>query len=347
MLPPWWRENSKEAYSYACSSVADGIRNWSRSRSGKRKGKRVGFPKFKKKHAGDPSFAYTTGIKQPSVDDPYHLYLPRIGLVHCMENVVKHVHDGRVIRINIRKHAGRWYATLTVERGVDPVPRIDRPDAVIGIDLGVNHLATFSDGTVVENPRYHKRGERRLAHAQKSLSRKAKGSRRYEKARARLSRAHAHVANQRRDALDKLTTGIVREYGTIVIEDLNVQGMTRNHHLAGSVLDVGFYEFRRMLEYKALLNGNTVQVANRWYPSSKKCSSCGSVKAKLDLSERVYHCDSCGVIIDRDLNAARNLAGLAGSAPGRVNERGERVRRGSSDSLGHAMLCETLTKHGH
>ncbi len=266
--------------------------------------------------------------------------------MHCMENVVKRVHDGRVIRINVRRRAGRWYATLTVERGVDPVPRINRPDAVIGIDLGVNHLATFSDGTVVENPRYHKRGERRLAHAQKSLSRKARGSRRYEKARARLSRAHAHVANQRRDALDKLITGIIREYGTIVIEDLNVQGMTRNHRLAGSILDAGFHEFRRMLEYKALLNGNTVQVASRWYPRSKKCSSCGSVKAKLDLSERVYHCDSCGVIIDRDLNAARNLAGLAGSAPGRVNERGGRVRRGLSDSLGHAMLCETLTKHG-
>ena len=256
------------------------------------------------------------------------------------------VHDGRVIRVNIRRHAGRWYATLTVERGDEPSRRIVKPDAVIGIDLGVNHLATFSDGTVINNPRYYKHGRRKLAHAQKRLSRRVKGSKRYGKAREQVARYHAHVANQHRDALDKLTTGIIREYGTIVIEDLNVQGMTRNHHLAGSILDAGFYEFRRMLEYKALLNGNTVQVASRWYPSSKKCSSCGSVKAKLDLSERVYHCDSCGVIIDRDLNAARNLAGLAGSAPGRVNERGGRVRRGLSDSLGHAMLCETLTKHG-
>ena len=344
-VAPWWRENSKEAYSYACSCVSDGVRNWLKSKTGKRKGRRAGFPRFKVKHGTDPAFAYTTGFRQPSVDDPYHVWLPRIGSVHCMENVPKRVGNGRVIRMNVKRHAERWYVILTVERAVDPVPRVDEPDTVIGIDLGVNHLATLSDGTVVENPRYYKRGERRLAHAQKSLSRKVKGSKRYEKARARLSRAHAHVAYQRHDMLDKLTTSITRKYGVISIEDLSVQGMTRNHNLAGSILDAGFYEFRRMLEYKARLNGNTLYVAGKWYPSSKTCSSCGTVKAKLDLSERVYHCDKCRFTIERDLNAARNLAALAGSAPESQNERGGSIRR-DPVQRGPASPNETLTKQG-
>ena len=167
-----------------------------------------------------------------------------------------------------------------------------------------------------------------LRKAQRSLSRKTMGSARREKAKARVARLHARVADVRADAIHKVTTMIAGNYSVVCIEDLNVAGMVKNRSLARSVSDAALGEFRRQLEYTAARTGAVLRVVDRWYPSSKTCSNCGVVKAKLSLSERTFNCDACGLSIDRDLNAAINIQ-VAGSAPEMLNARGGTVRRGS------------------
>ena len=337
----WWGENSKEAYSYGLEALAKGLLNWSKSRRGDRKGRRVGFPRFKAKDRATPRFAYTTGCFGLIQGDPKALRLPRIGRVHCMEDVTARVGGARVLRMAVSRRAGRWYAALTVEREDKPVTQAPKGGAV-GVDLGIKTLATLSDGTVIENPRCLAASERRLKQAQKALSRKTMGSNRRAKARAKVARLHARVANCRSDAIHKATTWLASTYSEICIEDLNTAGMVKNHHLAKAVSDAAFGEFRRQLEYKTARTGAALHVVDRWYPSSKTCSKCGAVKAKLSLSERVFHCDACGLSIDRDLNAAVNIK-VAGSAPETINARGGDTSRADTAS-GNADPNETRTK---
>ena len=318
---PWWAENSKEAANTGLRSLAAALSNWSKSRRGERRGRKVGFPKFKAKSKAAPRFAYTTGAFGLIQGDPKALKLPKVGRVHCMENVTARVGDAKVLRMTVSQRAGRWYASLTVEREEPAVRRAPKGGAV-GVDLGVKTLATLSDGTIIENPRCLAASERRLKKAQKALSRKVKGSRRRAKARAKVARLHAHVANQRIDAMHKATTWLASTFSEICIEDLNAAGMVRNHRLAKAVSDAAFGEFRRQLDYKTAKTGARLHVVDRWYPSSKICSKCGRVKAKLSLAERVYKCDGCGLVIDRDLNAALNI-NVAGSAPETQNAHGE------------------------
>lgn len=343
----WWSENSKEAYSSGLEALAKGLLNWSKSRRGARKGRKVGFPKFKAKDRATPRFAYTTGVFGLVQGDPKALRLPRIGRVHCLEDVTARVGDARVLRVTVSRRAGRWYAALTVEREDKPVTKPPRGGAV-GIDLGVKTLATLSDGTVIENPRPLRKAERRLKRAQKALSRKAMGSRRRAKARAKVARLHARVANCRRDAIHKATTWLASTYSDISIEDLNTAGMVKNHRLAKAVSDAAFGEFRRQLEYKTARSGAVLRVIDRWYPSSKTCSSCGVVKAKLSLSERVYRCDACGLSIDRDLNAAINIK-VAGSAPETLNAHGGTGRRSNQHGCATQvpLKCEPSGRGGN
>ena len=348
-LAPWWRENSKEAYNSAFEWLAQALKNWSDSKKGKRAGRKVGWPKYKAKRSSVPRFAYTTGFNL--IDgDPKALRLPRIGRVHCMENVTKRVR-GRVVRVTVSRHAGAWFAALTVRLPDEHVPSVSGKQSGIrpvGVDLGMKTLATLSDGTVFPNPRNYVRAQRKLRRAQQTLSRRdrdgngGRGSTRWNKALKRVQAVHAHVAYQRADTIGKITAWLARNYTDISIEDLNVQGMSHNRRLAKHVLDAGFSEFRRQLEYKTARSGARLHVIDRWYPSSKACSSCGVVKAKLSLSERVFHCDTCGFEIDRDLNAAINLM-VAGSAPETVNARGGDVRRADTMS-GNADPSETRTK---
>lgn len=317
---PWWPENSKESYNSGLESLADALKNFSKSRKGQRKGRRMGFPRFKSKNKAVPGFAYTTGSFGLIDCDPYALRLPKIGRVHCMENVSKRVDGAKVLRMSVSRHAGRWMASLTVERKDGPMPTPLKGGSV-GIDLGVKQLATLSDGTIIRNPRALDSNLRRLRREQKNLSRKRKGSNRRREARTRVARLHARVANLRRDLLDKTTTMLAHTYADIGIEDLNVAGMVKNHRLAQSIQDAAFAEFRRQLTYKTARTGTRLHVIDRWHPSSKTCSNCGTVKTKLSLSERVYHCDKCGLSIDRDLNAAINIQ-VAGSAPETINARG-------------------------
>ena len=337
---PWWQENSKESYCCALESLAKGLSNWSKSRKGLRKGIRVGFPKFKAKDRAVPKFTYGTGSFGLVKNDPKALKLPRIGRVHCMENVAERVGDAKVKRMTVSRRAGRWYAALTVERDGTPAKRPIKGGAV-GVDLGVKSLAALSDGAIVENPRPLKKSERKLKRAQQALSRKVKGSNRREKARAKVARLHARVANQRLDGLHKLTTRLAETYSDVSVEDLHVAGMVKNHHLAKPIMDAAFGEFRRQLEYKTARTGARLHVVDRWCRSSKACSGCGSVKAKLSLSERTYRCDGRGLVLDRDLNAVINIQ-VAGSAPETLNTHGATVRR--SDRGGHralvAVKCE-------
>lgn len=334
---PWWRENASKTYESALKALADGLSNWVKNRKGKRKGPRVGFPKFKAKDRGTPRFAYSTsGARSGGLikDDPKALRLPHIGRVHCMENVTALVNGARVVRMTISQRAGRWYAALTVERD-EPTTRQTPKGGAVGIDLGVKTLATFSDGTVIANAHALQADERRLKRVQQALSRKTRGSKRRAKARAKFARIHARIANCRSDTLHKLTTMLAQTYSDISIEDLNVAGMLKNHRLAKAVSDASFSELRRQLEYKTAKTGAKLHVIDRWYPSSKTCSNCGSVKAKLSLTERTYKCEHCGLVIDRDLNAAINIQ-VAGSAPETVNAHGGTVRR--SDPSGRATL---------
>lgn len=322
---PWWAENSKEAANTGLRSLASALSNWVKSRRGARKGRRVGFPRFKAKDRATPRFAYTTGSFGLIEGDPKALRLPKVGRVHCMENLAARVGGARVLRMTVSRRAGRWYASLTVERDT-PVAVCAPKGGAVGVDLGIKTLATLSDGTVIANPRCLAASERRLKRAQKALSRKTMGSNRRAKARAKVARLHARVANQRLDAIHKVTTMIARTYSTVCIEDLNVAGMVKNRRLAKAVSDAAFGEFRRQLEYKTARTGARLHVIDRWYPSSKMCSRCGRVKAKLSLAERVYRCDGCGLVMDRDLNAAVNIL-VAGSAPETQNaHRGTRRR---------------------
>ena len=343
---PWWAENSKEAANTGLRSLAAALSNWSKSRRGERRGRKVGFPKFKAKSKAAPRFAYTTGAFGLIQGDPKALRLPKIGRVHCMEDVTARVGDARVLRMTVSRRAGRWYASLTVERDT---PAAVRPPTggTVGVDLGVKTLAILSDGTVIENPRYLRKSERRLKKAQKALSRKVKGSCRRTKARAKVARLHAHVANQRGDAIHKATSWLANTYSEICIEDLNAAGMVKNHHLAKAVSDAAFGEFRRQLEYKTARTGARLHVVDRWYPSSKICSKCGAVKAKLSLNERVYRCDGCGLVMDRDLNAAVNIL-VAGSAPETVNAHGGTVRRSNQHGCATQvpLKCEPSVRPG-
>ena len=335
----WWSQNSKESYSMALRDLAQGLSNWVKSRKGQRKGKHVGFPRFKSKnHVA--RFAYSTGFTAPTASDPYGLKLPRVGRVHCMENAHKRVDGARLIRVSVSRRAGRWYAALTVERDTPTATQAPKAGAV-GVDLGVKNLATLSDGTVIPNPRALNTRLKALRKAQQALSRKTKGSARRRKAQERVARLHARVADVRADAINKATTMIARTYSVVCIEDLNVVGMMKNRRLARSVSDASLGEFRRQLEYKTSRTGATLHVIDKWYPSSKTCSKCGRVKAKLSLAERVYRCDACGLSMDRDLNAAVNIK-VAGSAPETINAHGETVKRGdlSDRATLDSVKCE-------
>ncbi|MEW2444789.1 RNA-guided endonuclease TnpB family protein [Micromonospora marina] len=247
----------------------------------------------------------------------------------------------RIMSATVRCNGGRWHVSFTVE--VERAERTpDRPQSVVGVDVGIKYLAMLSTGELVPNPRHLVAAQQRMRALGRTLSRKTgpdrrtglRPSKRWERAAARLGRAHARVAHLRRDGLHKLTTRLARKHGTVVVEDLNVTGMLRNRRLARHIADAGFSEIRRQLAYKTSWNGGRLLVADRWYPSSKTCSGCGAVKAKLALHEREFTCEVCGLVIDRDRNASLNLAALAaefdtaGSGPvaARGADRKTRVR---------------------
>ncbi|GGQ91671.1 IS607 family element RNA-guided endonuclease TnpB [Streptomyces asoensis] len=323
----WWEENSKEAYSTGLANAAAAFDNYAKSKRGQRKGKRVGMPRFKSKRKARLSCRFTTGVIRIDTDGR-HVTLPRLGAIRVHEPTVKlldRVRAGtaRILSATVRHERGRWSVSLQTEVKRD-LTRVARPDTAVGIDLGVKTLAVMADSTgeirTVANPGHYDAARKQLRRASRTVSRRQgpdrrtgqKPSRRWEKANAQRNKVHHRVANLRQDALHKLTTSVAAEYGTVVVEDLNVAGMLRNRRLARRIADAAFGEIRRQLDYKTRRRHATrLVVANRWYPSSKTCSGCGAVKAKLALHVRTFECDACGLVIDRDDNAALNLAALA------------------------------------
>jgi putative transposase len=206
--------------------------------------------------------------------------------------------------------ADGWYVALAVETEAKLERQAD--NGTVGVDLGVKTLAVLSTGEAVEGPKPHKILLKRLRRLNQSLSRKVKGSANWHKAKTKLAKLHKRIADIRTDAAHKLTTRLASEFNTVAIEDLNVSGMAKNHCLARSVMDGGFFEIRRQVEYKAKMTGSNVVVVNRWFPSSKTCSGCGEIH-DMPLSARQMTCD-CGHVMNRDLNAAINLAKYAASS---------------------------------
>ena len=205
--------------------------NWSKSRKGDKKGRKVGLPKFKTKNKTTPRSAYTAGGFDPIEGDPKALHLPKNGRVHYMKNAAKRAGDGQALRMTISQRAGRWYAPLTAERDDASVTKKAPKDDSAGINLGVKNLATLSDGAVVPNPRYLKKPERKLKQAQQALSRKTKDSNRRAKTKTKVTRLHTRVANQRLDAIHKPTTRLAETFSDNNIEDLHATGIIKNHHL--------------------------------------------------------------------------------------------------------------------
>ncbi|RZT77898.1 putative transposase [Micromonospora violae] len=321
-VAPWWGEVSKEAFNTGLDALARGLKNWADSRGGARAGRSVRFPRFKSRRRSTASVRFTTGAIRVE-PDRMHVVLPRLGRLKLHESarkLARRVDNGtaRIMSATVRRGGGRWHVSFTVD--VERAERFPaRPRSVVGVDVGITHLAVLSTGELVDNPRHLAAAQHRMRSLGRALSRKTgpdrrsgrRPSKRWERAAARAGRAHARVAHLRRDGLHKLTTRLAREYATIVVEDLNVVGMLANRTLARCVADAGFAEIRRQLAYKTRWNGGRLLLADRWYPSSKTCSGCGTRKTKLALSEREYTCQACGLVIDRDRNASLNLAALA------------------------------------
>jgi putative transposase len=333
-VAPWWSENSKEAYSSGLDNLARASKNYWDSSNGRRKGTSVGFPRFKQRGRATDTCRFTTGAIRVE-RDRHHVTLPRLGKLRTHEStrkLARRVEQGsaRIRSATISRRAQRWFVSFSVEVQ-RKIPATNGRTSVVGVDVGVRYLAvTAGPGLVAhieENPRALSRNLRVLARAQRAVSRRKPGSKRCEESRRRVARIHARIANIRCDALHKLTSRLAHSHGSIVIEQLNVAGMLRNRSLARSIADASFGQIRRMLIYKTNWYGSHLYLADRWFASTMTCSACSLVNAKLGLAERTFQCAGCGMVMDRDENAARSLANLvARSGRETLNARGSDVR---------------------
>lgn len=260
--------------------------------------KRAEKPKFKSRHTSRRSF-YVANDKFDI--EGKICRLPVIGKIKLREELR---FDGKISCARIVEEAGEWYLCVAVDVGETPKPRTG--DGVVGVDLGIKTLETLSTGEVFENPKPLRKAQKRLRRAQRKVARRKKGSKNRTKQKRVVAGIYARVRRIRQDGIHKMTSRICRENQTVAIEDLNVKGMVKNHCLAQAVTDAAFGECRRQIEYKSALYGGNVVVADRFFPSSKRCSACGVIKETLSLSEMDFICE-CGLRLDRDLNASRNL----------------------------------------
>lgn len=274
------------------------------------------YPNFKKKFQHD-SFTVDAGGKPIPVGG-VRTKLPTIGWIRTFEGLP----NVTTSKITISRIADDWYLSFAYEQ---PEQISIKEHKVVGVDLGIKTLATLSTGVVFENPKHYYQEAAKLKRLQKQLSRKEKGagrvtrlaSNRRFKARMKVARQHNRIANLRNNTLHHVTTFLSKNHAKVVIEDLNVSGMMALPKLAKAIADCGFHEFRRQLEYKCQKFGSKLTIISRWYPSSKTCSSCGNIQ-DMPLKKRTYDCNSCGISIDRDLNASLNIAGRVTRAASRL-----------------------------
>jgi putative transposase len=304
-----WKADPETSWLYEVSNVAlqQGLQHLQQAYAGFW-GKRAKYPRFKSRHRSKASATFTTmGFRYK--DGQLTLAKMAEPLDIRWSRPLPEGAEPSTVTVS-RDSAGRWHISILTECPVAALPEVD---AAVGIDAGITTLMTLSTGEKIVNPRHERRDRVRLARAQRSLSRKARGSANRQKAKVRVARVHARIADRRRDHLQKLSTRIIRESQTVIIEDLSVRNMVRNHCLARAISDASWSEFRRMLEYKADWYGRTVVAVDRFYPSSKTCSACGRIAASMPLNVREWTCTACGAVHDRDVNAAKVLraAGLA------------------------------------
>ena len=308
----WLKEADAVALQQAVRDLDKAYRNFFRAPG------KVGFPRFKSKRTRQ---SYRTS--KAKVIDSHHVRLPKLGTVKAR---VSRMPKGRVLSGTVKQApSGKYFLSLCC---TDVPMACPAPEGTaIGVDVGIESLMSLSDGTKVENPKATKRLEKKLAREQRRLSRKEKGSKNRNRQRIRVARVQEKAANVRKDAIHKATSRLANENQVVSLEDLNVKGMLRNHHIARAVSDASFFEIARQLGYKCAMRGGTVVRVGRFYPSSKACSCCGHVMDELPLSVRKWKCPECGAMHDRDVNAARNIlaegmrilnekgtAGLAGTA---------------------------------
>ena len=293
------------------------------------------YPRFKRKGINDAFYIGGDHLKF----EGKRIRIPKLGWVRMRESLR---FPGKVNSATVSRAADHWYVSVSVELSEKPKP-CENQDG-IGVDLGVNRLATLSNNEEFEGPKPLKKHLKKLQRLSRQLSRKKKDSKNREKARIKLARLHLRIRNIRQDALHKLTTYITKSFDSIAIEDLNVKGMVRNRRLARAILDMGFYEFRRQIVYKSMLRGCNVFDVDRWFPSTKKCSRCYVVKDSMPLVERLFRCDACGFVIDRDVNAARNNAWYAFDPLSTMSSIGFQAwgeeSAGSCISVSETGLCE-------
>jgi putative transposase len=295
---PWIYDSPKDANQQVFVNIQDA---WTKYFKSKQKNK--GKPKFKIKGIKD-SF-YISNDKF-SIKDKI-ASLPKIGDVRLLEKLR---FQGKIQSATISKRADKWFISIQVD--VENYSKNRISSDIVGVDLGIKKAATLSNGESFDSPKPLKKNIRKLKKLSRSLSRKKKGSKNRYKAKKKLSKLHYKISNTRKDFLHKLTTKLNRENQTIVIEDLNVSGMVKNRKLSRAISDIGFFEFRRQLTYKAVVYKTNIVIVDRFFPSSKLCSGCGHKKEKLSLSIRTYVCSNCNLVLDRDLNAALNLRNTVG-----------------------------------
>lgn len=294
---PWMYDVSKSVVQEAIIDLGAAYKNFFAGRGR--------FPRFKSRSVR-ASFCASNSLVRV---DGKRVKLPVIGWVRLREEVR---FRGPIKRATVSMDAtGKWFVSLMIEtQDVHPIIGLS---GKVGVDLGVKALATLSTGETIEGPKSHKAGLKSLRRANKALARKKRGSANWLKAKRRLAKVHVRITDKRKNETHKLTSRLAKTFALIGIEDLNVKGMAANGKLARSVMDGGFFEFRRQLEYKTEWYGSRLVVADRWFPSSKTCSCCGFKKENLALADRWFRCDNCGFEIDRDENAANNLATYAAS----------------------------------
>ena len=331
----WLKEVNAQTLQFAIRSLEAAYNNFFK--------KRTKFPKFKSKHSKDsftvPQFASITDNR---------LFIPKF-----TEGIKCRVHreiKGKIGKVTITKTpSGKYFVSVFTEE--DYINPLEKTGKSVGVDMGLKDLLVTSEGETFKNNRYTRRYECKLAKAQQHLSRKKKGSRGFENQRLKVARLHEKIANSRTDYLHKCSISLVRRYDTICIEDLNVKGMVKNHHLAKSITDASWCSFISMLTYKAEWNGKKVVKVDRYFPSSQTCNVCGYVNKQIkDLSVREWECPNCHTRHDRDVNAAINILriGLNNISAGTVDYTGgEEVRADLLES--HSSVkpeANVLNVHG-
>ena len=260
-------------------------------------------PQFRKKGVNDRFSLSNDQFKLKSKNNKPHIQIPNLGLVRMTEHLR---YNGKILSAKVFTKGGKWFVSIAVELSetTKPLPKTGKS---VGIDLGITSLATLSDSTKIQAPKPLKNKLKKLQRLSKSLSRKQKGSNNREKAKTKLSRLHDKISCIRKDFTHKLTTQLVKSYDMICIENLNVKGMVKNRQLSRAISDLGFYEFKGQLIYKANQWGKTVKELDRFYPSSKTCHCCNHKVDELPLNIRNWQCPSCNTIHDRDINASVNI----------------------------------------